>query len=141
MKSWKKTVIWILIVVFCSSASFIVGSYKAFWAGWAWNKEDEAAVEGAVQVSVLRCLRKGNTDEAMKIEETIIDGKIFDYAIFSKQVSVFDYLAFLPRNPSGPTMMGLIAKYRKEYPSTATSEMRKTIDKTLAKFIQEEPKK
>jgi len=138
MKPWKKNLILALVVIFAVVSSFFIGSWKGFYAGLNWNREEDAALNGSIQATLLKKIRQQKIDDAIKMLESSLDSNIVTYWAYSLKInkSIFDHYAPVARNQYGPNFMKNIAKYRKEYPSRADPYGKALIDKTLAEFDQ-----
>ncbi len=114
MKRWIKIVIGVVVVICLMVGAFYVGGVVGFMTGSSHKTGITAAVDGVTTVVILRDIREGRTDSAVKLLETILDTKIIAHELLVEEgYSPFDILRM---NHDTGKFMVFIAKHRKEYP-------------------------
>ena len=115
MKRWIKIVIRVVVVICLMAGAFYVGSVVGFMTGSSYETSMAAASDGVITVGILRAIREGRTDSAIKLLETILDTKVLEHSFLEKErYSPFDLFRM---NQHSEKFMVVIAKYRKEYPT------------------------
>jgi len=136
MKPWKKTAIWILVVIVCSGASFLGGSYKAYWAGMNRASTVRSCGSAMYDAIILKYLREQKTDTVIKLLEGHLDGDILEYNNYRNfGTSIFDKYDPLFFDQVGT--MKVVVDYRKQYPSTSPKDIKEAVDSDLAQFEKE----
>lgn len=115
MKRWIKIVIGVVVVICLMAGAFYVGGVVGFMTGSSYETAIAAALDGVITVTILRAIREGRTDSAIKLLEITLDTKVLEHSLLAKQrCSPFDLLRM---NRDTGKFMVVIAKYRKEYPT------------------------
>lgn len=132
MKKWQKITLKIVLALCLITVSLICG----FVFGWLSGTKDtfymSSLKDGITTVSVLRDIRNGKNEDAIKLLEITLDKDIVEHSS-SKTYHILGLFPILPN--WGAPMMSTIAKYRKEYPTQITdATVKKKIEKILASY-------
>lgn len=115
MKRWIKITIGVVVVICLMAGAFYVGGVVGFMTGSSYETSMAAAPDGVITVTILRAIREGRTDDAVKLLEIILDTKVILNSFLAEQrYAPFDLLRV---NRDTGKFMVVIAKYRKEYPT------------------------
>lgn len=115
MKRWIKITIGVVVIVCLMVGAFYAGGVIGFMTGVSYEEAISAGLDGVITVSILRAIREGRTDSAIKLLETSLDIKVIENSLLEED----RYLAFdlFRMNRNAGKFMVVIAKYRKEYPT------------------------
>ena len=115
MKRWMKITIGVLVAICLMTGAFYAGGVIGFMTGVSYEEAISAGPDGVITVSILRAIREGRTDSAIKLLETILDTKVIGNSLLEEdRYSAFDLFRM---NHNAGKFMVVIAKYRKEYPT------------------------
>lgn len=115
MKRWMKITIGVVVVICLMAGAFYVGGVVGFMSGMTYTTAIAATLDGVVTVAILRAIREGRTDRAIKFLETTLDTKVIEHALLGeKRYSPFDLFRM---DQHSEKFMVVIAKYRQEYPT------------------------
>lgn len=112
----KRRVGLLLVAALLFSACAFVSGVLGFAYGFGYHQSMLGAVEGAYTVSVLRGLRTGDTEGALRLLELKLDGHVIEYTIFRDAPPLLGILDVFDFGRYDTKFLGVIAAYRAEFP-------------------------
>jgi len=126
MKYWRKFVI-VLIALALVVVVFYAGGLFGYMQGY--GDGSNAPVNAVSKVSVLKCIRKGDTPMAIRLLETELDGNIvYHWAQKDLDKSYFDVFGFKKHDK---LFMGRISAYRRATPYNGSDNQINDVVKTV----------